>query len=321
VAAPPWVSELGSTASVAPESLPSLSASFEPAPPGGAWTATLADALLVRTPSRSSVTLVMPGEWVPLGGTVRPVSSQQSMEEALRDSWAAKEEELDELELESTELEPIGFDPAAGPQDKLDSEVTERSHPAPTLRTPSHPVHAKRRRDLAGAGLKSPTLRAVRETLRRGGPSSGSSAEPEGAPPIRRVFLQLDEPSLVEASSPQTELGEDSVWLEFGEPGLAEEITERESPDGRGGRTADVVAAGGAVRVDLSLGTKEAPDLEQRRRSVEEPAGSPARPTDIGAESSEPFDLLTYSGGPLEGDVARKLEDEATERGPGWEEP
>ena len=78
---------------------------------------------------------------------------------------------------------------------------------------------------------------------------------------------------------------------------------------------------GGAVRVDLSLGTKEAPDLEQRRRSAEERVASPSRLGDPGAESSEPFDLLTYSGGPSEGETERRLEDEATERGPGWEEP
>jgi len=242
------------------------------------------------------------------------------MEEALRDAWAAQEDELDELELESTELEPVGFDPAAPGQYELEAEVTERSHPAPTIRTPVPSPSARGGSERLGAVIESPTLRAVRATLRRKRTPSVPPAEPGEDPSARRVFLQLDEPSLVDASERESGLGEDSVWLEFGEPGLAEEITEREAPDGQGRRTADVLGDGGAVRVDLSLGTKEAPDLELRRREAEEPSESGSWSSSRGVEPSEPFDLLTYSGGPREGEAARKLEEEATERGPEWEE-
>lgn len=318
--APPWVSVLGSASGDVAESVASLPCGLEPSPPGGAWTATLADALLVRTPSRSSVTLVMPGEWVPLGGSPRPASSQQPMEEALLDFWAAKENELVELELESTELEPLGFGVPTGQESKLESEITARSQPPSTKHTPGYSRRAKRRREPQDADLESPTLRAVRATLAKGRPVSVPSAEPEKVPSARRVFLHLDEPSLQEPPQPGPGLGEDSVWLEFGEPGLAEEVTERGAPDDRGRRAADVVADGGAVRVDLSLGTTEAPDLEQRRRSSEDRGDSRSRPgPEVG--SSEPVDLLTYSGSPTVGETVRKLEDEATERGPDWEEP
>jgi len=109
--------------------------------------------------------------------------------------------------------------------------------------------------------------------------------------------------------------------LEFGEPGLSEETTERSAPEVAGRTTPDVVADGGAVRVDLSLGTKEAPDLEQSRRVAPDERGLRSRPGNPDLEPSAPADLLTYSGEEIGEPEARQLDDEATDRGPDWEEP
>jgi hypothetical protein len=243
------------------------------------------------------------------------------MEEALLESWAAQENEIDELELESTELEPLDFGPASGHGATVEPEVTQRSSPP---RRPLFPGPVGRPPQLSPSGkraLKSPTLRAVRATLGSVRPVSGPS--PEGPPDseVPRVFLELDDPSRDEAKPAGTELGEDSVWLEFGEPGLSEETTERSPPEVAGRATPDVMADGGAVRVDLSLGTKQAPDLEQSRRAAPGGGVAPSRPGNQDIKPSAPADLLTYSGDEIGEPEARQLEDEATDRGLDWEEP
>jgi hypothetical protein len=199
------------------------------------------------------------------------------------------------------------------------------------------PSEAKEDAPLSSA-IKSPTLRAVQLSLRTpvGRPSQPavSSAAEETAvrlaiptprrsvPPIDpggeagRVFLELDDPSLIVRPAGDESLGENSVWLELGDPGLGEETTQREHPPGEGRETADVLAAGGAVRVDLSLGTEGTPDLEQHRGSVEAARALRSWPGDSHAEPSLPTDLRPYvgeGGPPLE---LRTLEDEATDKGP-----
>ncbi|MEE2830672.1 MAG: hypothetical protein VX498_15910, partial [Myxococcota bacterium] len=68
--------------------------------------------------------------------------------------------------------------------------------------------------------------------------------------------------TLEEQAAPAIDEGVDSVWLEVNDP--VEDTTtfwDELPPAARGG--ADLLADGGAVRVDLSLGSKEAPDIEQ----------------------------------------------------------
>jgi hypothetical protein len=249
------------------------------------------------------------------------------MEEALLESWAAQENEIDELELESAELEPLdfspgpGLDPAPALRATVEPEVTQRSSPPRKALSPG-PVGRPPQLSPSGKrALKSPTLRAVRATLGSVRPVSGPSPEAPSASEAPRVFLELSDPSRDEAPPAGTELGEDSVWLEFGEPGLSEETTERSAPEVAGRATPDVVGDGGAVRVDLSLGTKEAPDLEQSRRAAPDGGGVRSQLGNPAIEPSAPADLLTYSGDEIGEPEARQLEDEATDRGLDWEEP
>jgi hypothetical protein len=126
-----------------------------------------------------------------------------------------------------------------------------------------------------------------RETESR---SPSRPAVPHGRDVTQRVVMELGDPKGRTDEVSDGGMGEDSVWLEFGDPVPMEETTQRQPPPGRGQATADVLADRGAVRVDLSLGRSGAPDLDARRRKPDGDSEwrSASKPTEAG---SPPEDL------------------------------
>ena len=328
-------------------SLPTLPAgsfglSPEPSLPGSAWSVGLAEAMLVRVPSRTSATLVMPGEWVPPGQ--RGFTSHRTAEEPsfasvadfefesaeleslVEESAQGTEEELDSSELEELELAPTEGQEAEEAEGGASvpsalAAVDLRLHTEPTYRSEDQPLVKKKRGPLRPK-FDSPTLRAVARTLARDEESTAALSEPsrlrspvkkEKSRSARRVVMELGDPEGRADDDQEGGLGEDSVWLEFGDPAQIEATTQRQPPPQRGQPTADVLADGGAVRVDLSLGRSGTPDIDARRRSSDGEL-VPRRSSKSTAAASPPEDLRGLVGA-ARSDLPDLLAQEVTEQG------
>jgi len=253
---------------------------------------------------------------------LQPLEASASVEEF----GEAESSELEELDLEPSVVESIGGESLStgtsaagnytGPEETLNTEPTHRSS-APKLPEAGAPPRRRRPEQFS-----SPTLRAVASTLRSSlgvvkdeslVPAPQPSQERWDAESRDRVVLEFDDPRGEGSPVTKDSLGEDSVWLEFGDPGMAEVTTQREVPPEGGRPTPDVLADGGAVRVDLSLGSRETPNLEKQRADVMTPKSDGALLENAPGAPLITTNLRSYAGGGEDGS-ASALEDEQTDK-------
>jgi len=256
-----------------------------------------------------------------------------------------------DFEFESAELEPLVEESAQGPEEEFDSSELEelelvlteglegaeaeedtpvpralaaadlRLHTEPTYRSEEQ-ILVKKKPNPSRPKFDSPTLRAVARTLARDEesvpvpveqPRLRSPVERQHPGAARRVVMELGDPERRADEAQEGGLGEDSVWLEFGDPGQIEGTTHRQPPPRRGQATADVLADGGAVRVDLSLGRSGTPDIDARRRSSDGEV-APRSACNTTAAASPPEDLRDLVGA-ARPDLPALLAQEVTEQG------
>jgi len=192
-----------------------------------------------------------------------------TVEPALDDDDDADDLSLDDLEVDDLELDELELDPSQADIEGPASDEPSVEAEAPAAR-PATPAPS-----LTVAAVVS-TLRALRQE--------------KGAPRPRTVWLELGDPDGAPAST-----GEPALWLQVDDPAAAPEVTEDQTPprielddsepgltsltlegtdDELASRVAEVVAADGAVRVELDLG--RAPP--ERREATQGVAVAPAEP-------------------------------------------
>jgi hypothetical protein len=251
------------------------------------------------------------------------------LEPLIEESAPGTEKEFDSSELEELELAPTEGQEGEEAEEagggasvpRALAAVDLRLHTEPTYRSEDQSL-VKKKRGPSRPTFDSPTLRAVARSLARDEESTAVFSEPsrprrpvkdEQSRSARRVVMELGDPERRADDDEEGGLGEDSVWLEFGDPAQIEATTQRQPPPRRGQPTPDVLADGGAVRVDLSLGRSGTPDIDARRRSSNGEV-APRRSSKSTAAASPPEDLRELVGA-ARSNLPDLLAQEVTEQG------